>query len=59
MKFTIDKNTLLTKLQLLSKAIPARTTLPIISNALFTIKMKVVTLILKNFNMSFFSNVFN
>ena len=44
MKFTIDKNTLLTKFQLLSKAIPARTTLPIISNALFTIKNELLNL---------------
>ena len=34
----IDKNTLQTTLQLLSKAIPARSTLPIISCALFTHK---------------------
>ena len=38
MKFTINKNTLLKKLQLLSKAIPSRSTLPIISSALFTTK---------------------
>ena len=38
MKFSIDKKILLTKLQLLSKAIPSRTTLPIIGSALFTYK---------------------
>ena len=38
MKFSIDKNLLLSKLQLLSKATPARSTLPIINSALFTIK---------------------
>ena len=38
MKFSIDKNTLQTTLQLLSKAIPTRSTLPIISCALFTHK---------------------
>ena len=38
MKFSIKKKTLLTKLQLLSKAIPTRTTLPIIGSALFTCK---------------------
>ena len=38
MKFSIDKSTLQTTLQLLSKAIPARSTLPIISCALFTHK---------------------
>ena len=38
MKFSINKNTLLKKLQLLSKAIPSRSTLPIISSALFTTK---------------------
>ncbi len=38
MKFSISKNTLLKKLQLLSKATPTRSTLPIISSALFTIK---------------------
>ena len=38
MKFSIDKNILLAKLQLLSKAIPSRSTLPIIGSALFTYK---------------------
>ena len=38
MRFLIDKNKLQTILQLLSKAIPARSTLPIISCALFTHK---------------------
>ena len=38
MKFSISKNLLLTKLQLLSKATPTRSTLPIISSALFIIK---------------------
>ena len=38
MKFSIDKRTLLTKLQLLSKAAPSRSTLPIIGCALFAIK---------------------
>ena len=38
MKFSIQKKTLLTKLQLLSKAVPSRTTLPIIGSALFTCK---------------------
>ena len=38
MKFIINKNHLLMKLQLISKAIPTRTTLPIISCALFTQK---------------------
>ena len=40
MKFSIDKTTLLNILQLLSKTIPTRSTLPIISCALFTIKNK-------------------
>ena len=40
MKFSIDKNTLQTTLQLLSKAVPTRSTLPIISCALFTHKNK-------------------
>ena len=35
MKFSINKNTLLKNLQLLSKATPSRSTLPIISSALF------------------------
>ena len=38
MKFSIDKTALLTKLQLLSKAIPSRSILPIIGSALFTCK---------------------
>ena len=38
MKFSINKNTLLKRLQLLSKATPSRSTLPIISSALFTTK---------------------
>ena len=38
MKFSINKNTLQTTLQLLSKAIPTRSTLPIIGCALFTHK---------------------
>ena len=38
MKFSINKNTFLKKLQLLSKATPSRSTLPIISSALFTTK---------------------
>lgn len=38
MKFSIEKNELLKSLQILSKAIPVRSTLQIISNALFTIK---------------------
>ena len=38
MTFSINKNILLTKLQLLSKASPSRTTLPIIASALFTYK---------------------
>ena len=38
MKFSINKKILLSKLQLLSKAIPTRTTLPIIGTALFTQK---------------------
>ena len=38
MKFSINKNTLQTTLQLLSKAVPTRSTLPIISCALFTHK---------------------
>ena len=40
MKFSIYKNTLQTTLQLLSKAIPTRSTLPIICCALFTHKDK-------------------
>ena len=35
---------LLTKLQLLSKAIPSRTTLPIIGSALFTYKNKILNI---------------
>ena len=42
MKFSIKKNILLTKLQLLSKAIPTRTTIPIIGCALFTYKKNVL-----------------
>ena len=42
MKFSIEKNLLLTKLQLLSKATPTRSTLPIISSALFIIKNNVL-----------------
>ena len=38
MKFSIKRSTLLNALQLLSKAIPTRSTLPIISCALFTQK---------------------
>ena len=38
MKFSIEKDILLSKLQLLSKAIPSRTTIPIIGCALFTYK---------------------
>ena len=38
MKFSIKKKLLLSNLQLLSKAIPSRSTLPIISCALFTHK---------------------
>ena len=38
MKFSINKNRLLKRLQLLSKTIPSRSTLPIISSALFTTK---------------------
>ncbi len=37
MKFSIEKNILLNSLQILSKATPIRSTLPIISSALFTI----------------------
>ena len=44
MKFTLDKNKFLNKLQLLSKAIPSRSTLPIISSALFTVKDKVLSM---------------
>ena len=42
MKFSIKKKTLLTKLQLLSKAVPSRTTLPIIGSALFTCKQNIL-----------------
>ena len=38
MKFSIDKNFLLAKLQILSKATPSRSTLPIITSALFTVE---------------------
>ena len=44
MKFTLDKNTLLKKLQLLSKAIPSRSTLPIISSALLTVKDEILSM---------------
>ena len=44
MKFTIDKNLLLKNLQLLSKAIPSRSTLPIIGSALFTIKDETLSM---------------
>ena len=44
MKFSIEKNILLTKLQLLSKAIPSRTTLPIIGSALFTYKKNTLNI---------------
>ena len=44
MKFSIDKNELLKSLQLLSKAIPVRSTLQIITNALFTIKNETLFL---------------
>ena len=40
MKFSIEKNILLQSLQLLSKAIPTRSTLPILSCALFKIENK-------------------
>ena len=42
MKFTLDKSALLKNLQLLSKAIPSRSTLPIISSALFTVKDEIL-----------------
>ena len=44
MKFTVDKGVLLKNLQLLSKAVPSRSTLPIISSALFTVKNDVLSL---------------
>ena len=44
MKFSIKKNILLAKLQLLSKAIPTRTTIPIIGCALFTYKNNVLNI---------------
>ena len=44
MKFSINKNTLLTKLQLLSKATPSRSTLPILGSALFTQKNKTLNI---------------
>ena len=44
MKFTIDKNALLKNLQLLSKAVPSRSTLPIISSVLFTVKEETLSL---------------
>ena len=44
MKFTLDKNALLKNLQLLSKAIPSRSTLPIISSALFTVKDETLSM---------------
>lgn len=44
MKFTVEKNLLLKKLQLLSKATPQRSTLPIISSALFEIKNNQLTI---------------
>jgi len=44
MKFSIDKNKLLKNLQLLSKTIPSRSTLPIINSALFTVKDKILNL---------------
>jgi len=44
MKFSINKNSLLIKLQLLSKVIPNRSTLPIISSALFTIKNNILNI---------------
>ena len=53
MKFSIDKNSLLTKLQLLSKAIPTRTTLPIIGSALFTHKKNILNIIESIFDIKF------
>ena len=44
MKFTLDKSALLKNLQLLSKAIPQRSTLPIISSALFIVKDEILSL---------------
>ena len=44
MKFSINKTNLLTKLQLLSKAVPSRTTLPIIGSALFTCKKNILNI---------------
>ena len=44
MEFSIDKATLLKNLQLISKAIPSRSTLPIISSALFTVKDNILSL---------------
>ena len=44
MKFTLDKNAFLKNLQLLSKAIPQRSTLPIISSALFTVKDEILSM---------------
>ena len=38
MKFTIDKNILLSNLQLISKATPLRSTIPIISSAIFIVE---------------------
>ena len=44
MKFIIEKTSLLSKLQLLSKATPSRTTLPIIRSALFTYKKNTLNI---------------
>ena len=51
MKFTLDKNALLKNLQLLSKAIPSRSTLPIIGSALFTVKGGVLSVLFNKINL--------
>ena len=38
MKFSINKNILLSNLQFISKATPLRSTIPIISSAMFVVK---------------------
>ena len=44
MKFSINKDILLTTLQLISKATPIRSTLPIISSALFVVEKNILTI---------------
>ena len=51
MKFSINKEDLLSNLQLVAKAAPARSTLPIINSALFTVNgNQLITISFYTFN---------